>query len=321
MKHFFIVNPSAGKGNKAEKLMQTIRDICDRREMDYVLYVTTSSGDAERYVRQTCEVNRGTGETLRIFACGGDGTINECFNGAYGFDAVELGVIPIGTGNDFVRNFGSSEMFFDIEEQLDANAREIDLIKYNDRYCVNMINIGFDCEVAARTGVLKSNPLIPSKFAYISGLIGEFIKKSGTAFRFKVDGKDMGERKLLLSLFANGGFCGGGFYAAPEAELFDGFIDFCLIRNIPRIRFLGLLGPYKKGKHLELKDRDSIFEYGKCRELELDFGETRRICVDGEIETCEHLHMRIEKAAIRLVIPGYTVLKKEGAPAESAVAE
>lgn len=317
MKYFFVINPSAGKGNKIERLKQTVEEICARRGLESVLYFTTAVGDAERYVREVCEANRESEETLRIFACGGDGTVNECFNGAYGFANVELGIIPIGTGNDFVRNFGGSESFFDVEAQLDSNARTIDLIKYNDRYCVNMINVGFDCEVAARTGTLKTHPLIPSKFAYISGLLVEFIKKSGTAFRCRIDGEDVGDHKLLLSLFANGGFCGGGFFAAPEADLYDGFLDFCFIRDIPRLRFLSLIGPYKKGTHLSLKDRDEIFEYGKCREVELIFDGARRICVDGEIESCERVHMEIEKNAARLVIPGYGVQKNDRA--ESAV--
>ena len=318
MKYIFVVNPYAGKGNKIEKLKQSVTEACAGRGLDFTIYMTTEIGDAERYVRQICEEHRESGEVLRIFACGGDGTVNESFNGAIGFDNVELGVIPIGTGNDFVRNFGGSDVFLDIEEQLESNTKRIDLIKYNDRYCINMINVGFDCDVAARTATLKKNPLIPSKFAYISGLLAEFIKKTGTAFRFKVDGEDSGERKLLLSLFANGGFCGGGFFAAPEAELYDGFIDFCFIRDMSRLRFLSLVGPYKKGTHLDLEDRDELFEYGKCREVELFFDEPKRICVDGEIEFSDHLHMQIEKQAIALVVPGYTE-NEENTKAATAV--
>ena len=318
MKYFFVINPSAGKGNKIEKLKQSVGEICTRRGLDFSVYLTTAVGDAERYVRQLCEENRETEEGIRIFACGGDGTINECFNGAYGFANVELGVIPIGTGNDFVRNFGDSEMFFDIETQLDANARAIDLIKYNDRYCVNMINIGFDCEVAARTAILKKNPMIPSKFAYISGLLGEFIKKSGTVFRCKIDGTDVGRKTLQLSLFANGGFCGGGFFVAPEAELFDGFLDYCLVREVTRFELLSIVGKYKRGAHLQMENRDDFFEYGKCREIELLFDEPKRICVDGEIEVCERLHMTIEKEVARLVIPGYVPEKKRNDCAKCA---
>ena len=304
MRYFFIVNPSAGKGNKAEKLMQDIRSVCDAREVDYVLYTTTEVGDAERYVRETCEKSKERGESIRVFACGGDGTINECVNGAAGFDHVQIGVFPIGTGNDFVRNFGGAKVFFDVETQLDGNPISLDLIKYNSRYCVNMINIGFDCEVAARTATLKTNPLVPGKFAYICGLLAEFVKKSGTEFaNCVIDGADQGSKRLLLSLFANGGFCGGGFYSAPLADLSDGLIDFCFVRDIPRLTFLKLVGPYKSGTHLELKNRDEIFEYGKCREIKLTFSETVKICVDGEIDTCDHLTLTIEKGAIQFVVP------------------
>ena len=291
--------------------MQSVRRACDAREVDYVLYTTTEVGDAERYVRQLCESSQEKNENVRIFACGGDGTVNECVNGAVGFDHAEIGVIPIGTGNDFVRNFGGAQLFFDVEAQLDANATAIDLIKYNDRYCVNMINIGFDCEVAARTAILKTNPLIPAKFAYICGILGEFIKKSGTAFSYRMDGQSFPHQKLLLSLFANGGYCGGGFFTAPLAELSDGLIDFCLVKDIPQFRFLSLVGPYKKGTHLTMKNHQDIFDYGKCRELELIFDQTRRICVDGEIETCDSLHLRIEQDAVRFVIPDSKTKKEK----------
>lgn len=311
MKYFFVVNPFAGKGNKIENLKKQVHEACDSRGLDYVIYETVAVGDAEKYVRDVCEQHRGTGEILRIFACGGDGTVNECFNGAAGCETAELGVIPIGTGNDFVRNFGGAKAFFDVAAQLDANTQEIDLIKYNDRYCVNMINIGFDCEVAVSTSKLKTSPLIPSGLAYIAGLLKEFVRKPGTAFRCKIDGEDIGERKLLLSCFANGGYCGGGFYSAPLSRLDDGLLDYCMVNNISRFRFLTLVGHYKKGTHLQMKNKDKIFSYGKCREVELVFDTPTRICVDGEIETCENaLRLQIEKKAARLVNPSGVAEKK-----------
>lgn len=303
MKHFFVVNPSAGKGNKAEKLIERIKNLCDGRGVDYTLHVTSEIGDAERYVRAVCEAQEEPCETLRFYACGGDGTINECVNGAVGFSFAEVTVVPIGTGNDFVRNFGGSEAFFDIESLLDAHAEPIDLIKYNDRYCVNMINIGYDCAVVVRTAKLKTHPLIPSKLAYVFGLIGELVRKTGVTFRCVADGKDLGDRKLLLSLFANGGYCGGGFYSAPRAELSDGLMDLCFVQYISRLRFITLVGKYKKGTHLEMKHHERIFEYYKCREVELTFSAPQQICVDGEIETCDALRLSMVQNAVRFVIP------------------
>ena len=309
LKHYFVINPFAGKGNRPEKLIEEIKTVCDNRDVDYTLHITSEVGDAERYIRKICEQHGENTEPVRFYACGGDGTINECVNGAVGFSCAEVAAVPIGTGNDFVRNFGTAEDFFDIGALLDAHAVPCDLIKYNDRYCVNMINIGYDCAVVVRTAKIKKNPLVPGKLAYIFGLVGELIKKTGVSFRCIADGCDLGDHKLLLSLFANGGYCGGGFYTAPRAELCDGLMDLCFVRYIPRIRFVTLVGKYKKGTHLDIKNHESVFAYRKCREVELSFSAPQQICVDGEIEICDALHMTVVPAAIRFVVPE----KKESA--------
>ncbi len=303
IKHYFIINPSAGKGNKVEKLLGELRATCEASELDYVIYVTETPGDAEKYAKKVCLANNDPETTVRVYACGGDGTINECANGIVGFPNAELGAIPIGTGNDFVRNFGGSEAFFNISAQLKGHAQPCDLIKYNDRYCINMINIGYDSAVVVRTARIKKNPLIPGGLAYVFGLVGELIKKSGVTFRCQMDGKDMGEKKLLLSFFANGGYCGGGFFSAPKAELCDGLMDICLIRYISRLRFLSLVGKYKKGTYLGIKDHEDIFAYEKCREVTLSFREPVCMSVDGEIETCDRLTLSMTPGAIRFVVP------------------
>ncbi len=303
MKHFFVINPSAGKGNRVEQLIKEIKTVCDERDVDFLLHITSEVGDAERYTRQMCEQNKDTGETLRIYACGGDGTINECVNGAVGFPHAEVAMIPIGTGNDFVRNFADADCFFDISAQLEGHAIPCDLIKYNDRYCVNMINIGYDCAVVSRTAKIKRNPLVPAKLAYILGLIGELVRKTGVTFDCVADERDLGHRKLLLSLFANGGYCGGGFYSAPRAELSDGMMDICFVRYISRLRFVCLVGKYKKGTHLEMRHHERIFDYYKCRRVKLTFAAPQQICVDGELETCNELNLTVEGNAIRVVVP------------------
>ena len=102
MQHYFLINPAAGKGNLYRHLDGEIRTYCDQKEIDYEIYYTKGVGDAEDYIRRACEKNGGE---LRFFACGGDGTLNEAANGVAGFNHASVGVIPTGTGNDFVRNF------------------------------------------------------------------------------------------------------------------------------------------------------------------------------------------------------------------------
>ena len=311
MKHCFVINAHAGKGNKVDELINNIKSVCDKRAVDYELYLTKSVGDAEIYIKNTCVKNENSDVTCRFYACGGDGTINECVNGIAEYNDHELAVIPIGTGNDFVRNFGSSDSFFDLNAQLDAIVTKCDVIKYNDRYCMNVANIGLDCEVVSRTDRIKKNPLIPSKLAYVFGLVGEFIKKSGIEFSCKVDGEPREKKKFLLAFFANGGFYGGGFHAAPLAELKDGLIDVCFINNVTRMTFLGLVGKYKKGTHLEVKNRDEIFEYIKCSKIEIEFDKQERVCIDGEIQEYKSLSFEIVRDKINFAVPAVYAMAVE----------
>lgn len=303
MKHVFVINPSAGKGNKVNTLIETIKSTCASREVEYDIYVTTGVGDAERYIKEVLESRRLGLKHYRFYACGGDGTINECANGVAGYKNCELGFIPIGTGNDFVRNFGDKESFYNIEDQLDGVVTSCDLIKYNDRYCINVANIGLDCEVVVRTDLVKKNALVPSKLAYIVGLVGEFAIKKGIKFKCTVDGRDMGDRYMLLAFFANGGYYGGGFHAAPLSAIKDGYIDACFIKNVSRMTFLNLVGKYKNGTYLDIKNRDEIFEYVKCKKVELVFDKPEHVCVDGEVETLSQVSLEIVEEKINISIP------------------
>ena len=316
MKHFFVVNPHAGKGNKVAELISSINQVCSERGVDYEVYTTKSVGDAEKFVRGICVKCENSDTVCRFYACGGDGTVNECVNGMIDHSAQhELAVIPIGTGNDFVRNFGGSEIFNDINTQLDAIVTKCDVIKYNNRYCMNVANIGLDCEVVSRTDKIKKNPLVPSKLAYIFGLVGEFIKKSGIEFECTIDGEVREKKRFLLAFFANGGFYGGGFHAAPLAELKDGLMDVCLINYVSRLTFLGLVGSYKKGTHLEAKNRDEVFEYLKCSEINIKFDKVEKVCIDGEIEECEALNIKVIRDKINFAVPSsYAMQVKNQAP-------
>jgi YegS/Rv2252/BmrU family lipid kinase len=270
------------------------------------VYYTKSVGDAEHFIKGVCANSE---DICRFYACGGDGTLNECVNGVIGNDQHEVAVIPIGTGNDFTRNFLSKENFLNIEAQIDSIAAKCDVIKYNDRYCINVANVGLDCEVVARTDKIKKNPMVPSKLAYIFGLIGEFIKKSGIVFSCKIDGVEREKKKYLLALFANGGFYGGGFHSAPLAELSDGLIDVCFINYISRLTFLGLVSKYKKGTFLSAKNIDNILEYIKCSKIEIEFEKKERICIDGELEECDKLTIEVVKEKINFAVPKNVVEK------------
>ena len=115
MKHIFLINPAAGKKGNAESIIRPqIEDYCGKAGLDYEIYVTKCQGDAQNYCREHAK----SGEALRFYACGGDGTLYEVVNGAYGYPNCEVAVIPLGSGNDFVRLFGTKEQFCNVEAQV-----------------------------------------------------------------------------------------------------------------------------------------------------------------------------------------------------------
>lgn len=284
MKHYFIMNPAAGKGTKFHDLIDEIHKVCDRRKVSYEIHITAKIGEATEYVKQICSESD---HPVRFYACGGDGTIKEVASGLIGFDHAELGIIPMGTGNDFVRNFEHPEQFFNIDAQLDGETRKMDLLKYNDRYAVNLINVGFDCEVAKQVGYNRRSMFVPSKLAYTAG-IAQKITQFDTAIargRIYFDGVLYGKTKHQACVFANGCYYGAGYKAAPAASFNDGIVDCCIIDKISLPTFLKVLGDYKAGTHLTSpKIPSNILAYKKCKKVDIVFDVPTDMSVDGEIE-------------------------------------
>ena len=303
MKHYFIMNPAAGKGTKFHNLIDEIHKVCDRRGVEYEVHITEKIFEATEFVRSICE---STTDPVRFYACGGDGTIKEVTEGLVGFEHAELGIIPMGTGNDFVKNFEHIESFFNIDSQLDGETRMIDLMKYNDRYAINLINMGFDCEIAKQAALNRRNIFIPSKVAYTAG-IAQKITQLGTALvkgRVYLDGVLHKGHDYQICVFANGAFYGGGYHAAPAASFNDGIIDCCLVRKLNLIELLQLISYYKAGTHLTSKEVPPVFSYKKCEKIEIIFDGPTDICVDGEIERIERkFTLTVAKNAVKLSTP------------------
>lgn len=298
MEHIFIINPSAGQG-KAGKLIPQIRAVMEGMADPYTIYTTKAAGDAERFVRETCE----TGKEVRFYICGGDGSLHEAVNGAKGFPKTQIGLFPVGTGNDFIRNFGKKQDFMDVLSQVEGESVSCDVIEINGRYVVNMANIGFDCEVAAQVGKWKKKPLISGPAAYLISLAAEFAKPMGKRMSFRwADGTTMAGRFLLCTL-ANGCFCGGGFCSSPKANLHDGLMDVGIVRMVPRRKFIGILPKYKTGTYLETKLAAEKVLYEKYRKLELAVAEPANISIDGEISRFTYLKAEMVQDAFRFIIP------------------
>ena len=303
MKYCFIINPASGKPETKADLENKIREATERRGLDTTVLYTSRAGEAGELISSFAE--KFSNDTIRFYACGGDGTLCEAVNGIMRIEnreRVSLGVVPVGTGNDFVRCFSPRELFFDVDAQTGAELFEVDLLKCNDTYAINMINIGFDCQVVVKTASIKRKKFIPSKMAYICGLVMTLIKKPGVEMRLSADGGESESRGFLLTTFANGKFCGGGFNSNPESELCNGKINALFVNNVSRSRFVSLVGSYKKGTHLTEKNK-KILHSENAREYSIEFEGPTEISVDGEIVVADGLSLCCVPRAIKFLVP------------------
>ncbi|MBQ2308818.1 MAG: hypothetical protein II373_04490, partial [Clostridia bacterium] len=213
MKYCFIVNPLAGKGKMVEGVLSDISAACEGAGVDHSVLVSRNIEETRDFIRENAAAVDGE---VSFIACGGDGTLCQTILlvmelSAEQREKVSVGVVPMGTGNDFVSNFTDKERFFNIEAQIKGSAYEIDLVKCNDLYSVNMVNVGFDSHVVCKKERLGKKKWMPRKLSYIAGLVITLVRKPGLKVDFSRDGEKPEKRDLLLTTLANGAFCGGGF--------------------------------------------------------------------------------------------------------------
>jgi diacylglycerol kinase family enzyme len=229
---------------------------------------------------------------------------------------VAAGIIPVGTGNDFLRNFGTEKEFLDIDRQLKGNTVYVDLMRYErsttdengiseciTSYGANMFNIGFDCQVVVKVNELRGRPLMNKSFAYPIGVAITLIKLPHTRLKVTFDDGSEYEGKYLLTLAANGSYCGGGFYAASQARPDDGIIDVMMIDPMGRLKFISIVGKYKKGKLLGTPLADKILKLKKCRSVKIEAADEKELCVDGEIERFRAVNIESVPGAFCFIVP------------------
>lgn len=298
MKHIFIINPVAGVANKVKETVAKIKDVL--KPEDFEIHETTDSEDAERFVRDYKETEN---DVTRFYACGGDGTLNGVINGAVGKMNTEVTCYPIGSGNDFLKYFGDSKKFLNLEKLINGDIVESDLIKYNNKYCMNVLNVGFDGGVAYRQKKIKRLPLVSGSMAYNISVVISVLGRMNNKIKLSVDGKDIYQGKSVLVAMANGICYGGGYYCAPKAKINDGLIDICLIKKADLFQFASLVKVYKNGTFLESKKAEKIVTYLQGKHVELEMERELYCSNDGEITKVKKVVLDIVPKAIKFVIP------------------
>ncbi len=295
MKHLFIINPAAGSRDRTAVYTAAITQICGKRGLDYRIAVSSAPGECRRLAREAAE----TGEAYRIYACGGDGTLNEVASGAAGWDNAAVTAYSGGSGNDFVKIFDQPRAFQDLERLLDAQEVSFDLIRCNEDLALNICSVGLDARIGTDVSRYKRIPLLQGFRAYAASTLVNIIRGISEHYVVEVNGETIDDEQTFVCV-CNGRFYGGGFNPVPEADPTDGLLDVLLVRKVRRLEIPAVIGKYKNGRYAQLPH---LVRHFRTDHITIRCDKPTPINLDGELRTAQVVDMSIAEEKVRFFYP------------------
>lgn len=306
MVHIFIINPMAGKKNFADSLRNQISKLAD---IEYYIFDTRSAGYEATLIHKIQHIFED--EKIRIYCCGGSGTIKNIVNDISDLDNVEVAFFPCGNTNDFLKTFDKNdqERFYDIEELINGDVIDVDYIRYNNKgICLNTFSTGIDTRLLEKWKEYEFLASFWSRLPFIFALINSLLKTHTIKCEVTVGDKHYVDDFTEI-FFGNGNVLGGMLHVYENPDVTDGKGKYMLLRQDAR-RFWTI--------PLAIK-----FLKRKTREVELvaEFGESQSIYIrriddgpitydlDGELATFGGtVKVDIVHNGLHLVVPkGVTV--------------
>lgn len=292
-----ILNPASG-GTQGGKAYEAAKSAIEKAGGE--IRISEKPGGIEELAAEVCAKD----PFAHVIVYGGDGSVYEAVNGLMksgNSRTASFSVIPLGSGNDFSRYVNDSDVF----KKADLN--KLDLIRCTcggvERYCANVMNMGFDCDVVWETYTLKKYPFLRGSAAYLAGVLKTLMVKKTIGAKITLEGcvgldgdtekaayDTELDQRVLLTACANSRFYGGGFCAAPIASISDGLMDVLVVNDVTRLKFLTLVGAYHEGTFIDEngvmpKKFSKVLQYKRCRAIEIEG--PKRFCLDGEIFEAE----------------------------------
>ena len=312
MRTLFLLNPTAGKADCTRTLPQQINAAAARAGLapeEYTIQVTNHAGHARELANAAAQQARQSGEELRVFTAGGDGTFNEALTGIYGYANAAVGCLPFGSGNDFLRTFGTKEEFLDLDAQLAGGPVSIDLMQTSLGLSATICAAGLDAQVAYGIPKFRRIPLCGGEAAYLLSIVEQLCGRIGRTLTFTIDEETLTVDCLMCAI-CNGKAYGGGFLAGPEAVPDDGWLDVFIVRKVGRLTIAKLLSMYKNGRHFvngQLTEAARpYFIYRRAKRVSLRPADGRGPIVataDGECAPCGEVTASLQPLAGRILLP------------------
>ena len=309
MRHLFIINPAAGKKETTAKLEQQLKTLSFAHEVVY----TEGAGDAKRIAAEAAAL----GEPVRIYACGGDGTLNEVVNGAAGHDHVAVTCVPKGTGNDFLKVFGDDyrTLFYDLEALAVGPQTPFDVMDCNGHLGIDVVCCGADARIGAGVHKYKDWRFVSGMGAYCLALVENVLLKGlNRPMSVRMDDIEWDGDTAIICI-CNGRHYGGGFMPVPDAMPDDGMLDMLLIPGIGLLTFARLVGKYAKGLYKKYPD---LIWARRGQEVTFTAEGDNVTVVDGEVVPGREFTVRLSEKKLNFFYPvGADYGVKVSTPAES----
>lgn len=295
MKHLFIINPAAGSKDRTADYTAKIEAAFAGKQELHRIAVSAGPGDITRIAREAAQ----SGEEYRIYACGGDGTLNEVVQGAAGFDNVAVTVFSGGSGNDFAKVFSDPKAFFDLDRLLDAKEDTFDLIECNGDYALNICCVGLDARIGNDVANYKRLPFLHGFWAYAASTVVNVIRGIAEHYVVEINGEIIDGEQTFVCI-CNGRYYGGGFNPVPESDPADGLLDVLVVKKVSRLQVPAIIGKYKDGRYKELPDIARHFRTDRVKVL---CDKESAINLDGEIRFGKAVEFRISEKKLRFFYP------------------
>lgn len=295
MRYVFVVNGRKDKSHIRSKVEAAIAALDSG--FSYEIYSTEGAGDATRFANLYCDLN--PDEQTCFVACGGSGIANEVASALVGKQNKTLAVFHCDGTNDFVKSFPGRD-FTDLGAVLSGTPEKIDVIRINDNYAINIVNVGLDAHAAvqANENILegKSNP-------YVRAVAGALFRHRINKMGITIDGETVNRRYIQQMIVANGQYYGGSYRPTPRAEMGDGLLDIMIIKPMVLLPLLYFLKKFEKGGHMDDNFCMKKFIFKRGRHIELWSDGLIYLCFDGEITASSRFDIDILEKAMTVLIP------------------
>ena len=300
MRHLFVINPTSGKGSWLDSLLANIRAACAQADITPEIYCEPDKEGMLAFMRTAAE----SGEPVRVYACGGDGTIFCAVNATYGHKNVQIAAVPYGSGNDFIKLFGEKEQLRDISKHINGTPHWLDAIECGEDVSINIVSMGFDAEVNAMQAKTKKLPLVGGPAGYNLALLACVPKKFFNKFTVQVDDDPPVTTDFAFAIGGNSRWYGGGFKACPKALPDDGLMDCITVRRkLSKLQLIPMIGTFQKGEYLDDPKWAEFTDFKRGKIMRVHADTPAAVNIDGEIRLATDVTFELKEQAVCFVVP------------------